>query len=71
MKGTDETWRYTYLGDCMTDPALVGAPCDPVRRADGKCIVGGSKQLVRFATGVEHVVLRRRLRLNLREATRS
>ena len=21
--------RYIYLGDAMTDPALVGQPCDP------------------------------------------
>lgn len=56
--------RYVYLGDAWTAPALVGAPCDPVRRPDGKCVVGGSKQLVRFADGTEHVVLRRRLRRN-------
>jgi hypothetical protein len=47
----------------MTRDDLRGADCDPVRRADGKCIVGGSKQLVRFADGEEHVVLRRRLRV--------
>jgi len=54
---------YRYLGDAMTDPALAGATCEPVLRADGKCIVGGSKQLVRFSDGTEHVVLRRRLRI--------
>lgn len=54
--------RYVYLGDAWTAPELVGAACDPVLRRDGKCIVGGSKQLVRFADGVERVVLRRRLR---------
>ena len=40
--------RYTYLGDRWTDPRLREAPCDPVRRDDGRCIVGGSKQLVAF-----------------------
>jgi hypothetical protein len=54
--------RYVYLGDAHTRAELVGAACDPVLRPDGKCIVGGSKQLVRFADGAEHVVLRRRLR---------
>ena len=56
--------RYVYLGDAMTREDLVGQACDPVRRAkDGKCVVGGSKQLVRFASGETHVVLRRRLRV--------
>lgn len=56
--------RYIYLGDKFTRDDLVGASCDPVRRADGKCIVGrNAVQLVRFETGEEHVVLRRRLRL--------
>ncbi len=55
--------RYVYLGDAMTRDDLRGAPCDPVLRDDGKCIVGGSKQLVRFGDGREHVVLRRRLRI--------
>jgi hypothetical protein len=54
--------RYVYLGDAHTAPELHGQPCDPVRRADGKCIVGGSKQLVVFEGGLEHVVMRRRLR---------
>jgi hypothetical protein len=61
--------RYVYLGDKMTDPALIGRPCDPVRRADGKVIVGSGtgvprNQLVRFADGREVVVLGRRLRLS-------
>lgn len=57
--------RYVYLGDRLTDPALVGLPCDPVRRADGKCIVSVrmATALVRFADGVMRVVARRRLRL--------
>lgn len=55
--------RYVYLGDALTRPELRGQPCEAVRRPDGRCIVGGSKQLVRFADGAEHVVLRRRLRV--------
>lgn len=56
--------RYVYLGDRLTDPALVRRACDPVRRSDGKCIVGGSKQLVRFeGEDAPRVVLRRRLRV--------
>jgi hypothetical protein len=58
--------RYTYLGDKQTDPALVGMACDPVRRADGKCIVSMkmATALVIDAQGQRHVVLRRRLRVN-------
>lgn len=57
--------RYVYLGDAMTDAALIGQPCDPVRRADGKCIVSTrfATALVRFADGSERVVKRRRLRV--------
>jgi hypothetical protein len=56
--------RYVYLGDRFTREDLVGAGCDPVRRADGKCIVGrNAVQLVDFEGGERHVVLRRRLRL--------
>ena len=55
--------RYVYLGDRLTRPELRGKPCDPIRRSDGKCVVGGSKQLVVFADGTRCVVLRRRLRV--------
>lgn len=56
--------RYHYLGDRFTDSMLVGVPCDPVRRQDGKCIVGrNATQLVLFGDGHQVVVLRRRLRL--------
>lgn len=55
--------RYVYLGDKLTNDALKGQPCDPVLRPDGKCVVGASKQLVRFADGRIVVVLRRRLRV--------
>ena len=54
--------RYTHLHDHLTYPSLRGAPCDPVRRVDGK-VVGRGKALVRFADGRAVVVLRRRLRL--------
>lgn len=57
--------RYTYLGDKLTDPALVGMQCDPVRRADGKCIVGKlATMLVVDEQGRRYVVLRRRVRVN-------
>ena len=57
--------RYAYLGDALTDPALVGMECDPVRRADGRCIVSVkmATALVVDASGAKHVVKRRRLRL--------
>jgi hypothetical protein len=55
--------RYVYLGGFLTDPALIGRPCDPVRRADGRCIVGKAGQLVRFGNGRLAIVLRRRLRV--------
>lgn len=55
--------RYVYLGDRFTREDLIGRTCDPVRRPDGKCIVGASKALVRFEGGEEHVVNRRMLRL--------
>ena len=55
--------RYLYLGTRQSDPRLRGQPCDPVRRPDGKCIVGRGNQLVRFADGRRVVVVRRRLRV--------
>lgn len=55
--------RYIYLGDRLTAAQLKGQSCDPVRRPDGKCIVGRGAQLVRFADGLERVVIRRRLRV--------
>ncbi len=58
--------RYTYLGDKLTDNALIGLQCDPVRRADGKCIIciKMATALVIDESGNKHVVLRRRLRVN-------
>jgi hypothetical protein len=40
-----------------------GVDCDPVRRPDGRCVVGSRHALVRFADGYEAVVIRRCLRL--------
>lgn len=57
--------RYTYVGDKITAPALVGMQCDPVRRPDGKCVVslpiknGVALALVVDAEGNKNVVLRR------------
>lgn len=58
--------RYTYLGDKLTAPELVGMTCDPVRRADGRCIINIklATALVVDASGNHYVVLRRRLRVN-------
>jgi hypothetical protein len=66
MQSHSENMRYTYTGDKMTDPALTGLQCDPVRRADGKCVISISMAtaLVTDANGKRYVVLRRRLRLN-------
>ena len=64
MAAWPATWgRYIYLGDRLTDARLRGQRCDPVRRQDGRCVVGRGKQLVQFAAGTRHVVLRRRLRV--------
>jgi len=58
--------RYTYIGDKLTDQARFGMQCDPVRRADGKCIISQkmATALVIDEQGNKWVVLRRRLRLN-------
>lgn len=58
--------RYTYLGGKLTRPELRGMQCDPIRRADGKCVVSVkmATALVVDEYGQRHVVLRRRLRLN-------
>ena len=58
--------RYTYLGDNLTRTELRRAQCDPVRRPDGRCIVGTkmASALVQLSSGERVVVLRRLLRLN-------
>jgi len=54
---------YTYRGDRLTDPVLVGASCSAVRRVDGKCVTGRSAMLVLFeGESSPRVVLRRQLR---------
>ncbi|MDB4876409.1 MAG: hypothetical protein JWM41_2855 [Gemmatimonadetes bacterium] len=58
------TRRYVYLGDHYTDRALVGAQCEAVLRADGKCIVGKLGTMLVLFHGEQRprVVIRRRLR---------
>ncbi len=55
--------EYIYLGDKLTDPALVGMSCSAVRRAEGKCIRGrNGNMMVVDEQGRRYVVLGRRLR---------
>ncbi len=55
--------RYIYRGDRLTDAKWKGRPCDPVLRADGKCITSRqATMLVRFEDGTVVVVMRRQLR---------
>jgi hypothetical protein len=55
--------EYIYLGDRNTDPALKGARCKAVRRADGKCIRGkNGSMLVELEEGRRMVVIGRLLR---------
>lgn len=63
-KGNGAAVRYTYLGDKWSlDRA--GMQCDPVRRADGKCIRGrNGNMLVVDVAGQRYAVLGRRLRVN-------
>jgi len=57
--------RYTYRGDRITDPGLRDIQCDPVRRAEGKCVRGrNGNMLVVDARGRRFVVLGRQLRVN-------
>jgi|GEM_PF-1728097 len=60
--------RYTFIGDALTAPRLVGLQCDPVRRRDGRCVVSVkmATALVVDGLGRKYVVPRRRLRLNER-----
>jgi hypothetical protein len=62
---------YAYLGDKLTDPALIDRNCRAVLRPDGKCIVGRGSMLVQFVgESSPRVVLRRRLRKLPPRATR-
>lgn len=67
--------RYTYRGDRLTSSALKGIQCDPVRRADGKCVrakpyridgktVSMGTMLVVDASGKQYAVIGRQLRVN-------
>lgn len=59
------TFTYTYRGDRLTDPALRGMQCDPVRRADGKCIRGrNGNMLIVDEQGNRYVIPGRQLRRN-------
>lgn len=53
---------YTYRGDKHTDPALRAMTFTAIRRANGKCIRGGSNMLVMGSDGRRYVVLGRQLR---------
>lgn len=56
--------RYRYVNRLYAaHGAHHGLQCDPVRRLDGRCLVGPRHAVVRFADGVEAVVIRRCLRL--------
>jgi hypothetical protein len=58
------TPRYTYHSRLyIAYGAPHGLRCDPVRREDGRCIVGLGRALVRFEDGYQAVVIRRALRL--------
>lgn len=55
--------KYIYLWDRLTAPELRGMTCDPVLRADGKCIRGrNGSMLVVGVDGWRWVVLGRVLR---------
>ena len=57
--------RYTYRGDKLTDSKIKGMQCNPVKRADGKCVTSKmATMLVVDEQGNRHVVLRRQLRVN-------
>lgn len=53
---------YKYLGDRFTDPQYKGAPCEAVRRSDGKCIRGKNGSMLVSFEGKPVVVIGRLLR---------
>lgn len=57
MTGVLPQLRYTYLGDKLTRPDLRGMQYDPVRRADGKCVISAklATALVVDPDGNRHV----------------
>lgn len=58
--------RYTYLGDKLTSPKLIGMICNPILDERGKCIISQkmASALVEDEQGNRYVVMRRKLRLN-------
>jgi len=54
--------KYTYLGDRMSD--LKGMQCDPVLRADGKCIRSRMGTMLVTDGEKKHVIIARLLRIN-------
>lgn len=56
-------YRYRYHNKLYhATGAAHGTRCNPVTRDDGKCVVGGGKQLVIFEDGVMATVVRRCLK---------
>jgi len=63
----ENIFDYIYLGDKLTDPALISKPCSAIRNREGKCIRSPmATMLVRFEGGRPAVVLARRLRKIIR-----
>ena len=54
--------RYTYLGDRMS--VLRGMQCDPVKRADGKCIRSKKGTMLVTDGTDKHIIIARLLRIN-------
>lgn len=61
-------YRYTYYNKLYAAfGSKHGILCNPVRRDDGKCVVGRGSQLVDFEDGERAVVIRRCLRVNKKQ----
>jgi len=56
--------KYTYRGDRFTDSALKGMQCDPIKRADGKCIRSRKATMLVTDGITKYVILARQLRIN-------
>lgn len=57
-------YRYVYRNRIYRGHgAPHGLRCDPIRRLDGRCLVGPRHAAVRFEDGTEAIVIRRALRL--------
>lgn len=58
------TYRYRYNSKAYhRSGAAHGLRCNPVKRGDGKCIVGRGNQLVELEDGTRAIVVRRCLRV--------